>query len=104
MAFRWDPRWVRVRINVGGIEIETCIDKTTGLILCPICSDPNDICPGDSSESRRIPSKATYFFTFEDLIKHMKAHTSIPWEKKRVSVVLEEEEEGEGEEIEERLF
>ena len=103
LAFRWDPRWVRVRVSISGIEIETCVDRTTGLILCPICSDPDEVCPEGTTESRRIPSRATYFFTFEDLIRHMKAHTLTPWERKRISVALEEEE-GEGEEVEERLF
>ena len=93
MAFRWTPQWSRKKFRYEGMEIETCIDITTGLILCPICVDIDNICPKGRKSLQISPEKAIYFFTVQDLIEHMKAHTTSPWEKKRIPIITEEEEE-----------
>ena len=99
--YQWIPRWVRVKISLRNNEIiETCRDETTGLIICPICSDIEKICPSDKKVSSVIPEKTIYFFSEEDLVSHIYAHSeSSEWG--RSSGKYEEEESEETEEEEE---
>lgn len=93
MATGWDPRWVKRKIRMGeGIEVETCLDITTGLIVCPLCVDVSKLCPSASEATAGVlSSSATLFFTAGDLFHHMKAHVKAgEW---RVYEASEEEEE-----------
>ncbi len=95
MSYEWETRWIKKKFKVvGGLEIETCLDLSTGLILCPLCADISKICPSTTEPSSVSISRGMYFFSIEDLYRHMIAHTrSSEWEKH--VVISEEEEEGE---------
>lgn len=102
MSHGWEARWIRKKIKMSeGLEIETCIDITTGLVICPLCADISVLCPSSTEPTTTaLPSNAVLFFTSSDLFHHMKAHArSSDW---RIYVSSEEEEEEEiGEEEEE---
>ncbi len=81
MTLSWEPRWVRVKLSYGGIEITTCKDLSTGLLLCPLCVDIDKVCPEGEETNVAIEDEAT-FFTVEDLINHMKTHGSQKFQKR----------------------
>jgi hypothetical protein len=60
MALQWTPSWENIIIESHGVRLKVKRDKETGLLLCPICGEEK---------------KAAYFFTAEDLIFHLLAHT-----------------------------
>ena len=96
MAYRWEPRWIRKRFEVDGVVIETCVDTTTGMIVCPICVDVESLCPYEDKPSIALPrGNPTYFFSINDLLLHIKAHRESLWKKR-----VEEEEEAEEEFVE----
>ena len=99
LSYYWEPRWIRKSIPIAnGITIETCLDLTTNLLICPLCVDIDKLCPYKDRESNVVPpANASYFFSEEDLIRHIYAHKDASW---RYTVVYTEEEE-EGEEHEE---
>lgn len=102
MAYYWEPRWIRKRITLAeGIAIETCLDLTTNLLVCPICVDIDKLCPYTDKESSAMPPpNISYFFSEEDLIRHIQAHREAAW--RHTAIHIEEEEESEeGEEEEE---
>ncbi|MGC9147963.1 MAG: hypothetical protein ACP5GI_00745 [Sulfolobales archaeon] len=98
--YQWRPKWIRVKITLRpGEIIETCKDESTGLFICPICSDINIICPSDKKSSSVTPEKTVYFFSEEDLRNHIYAHSeSSEWGKSTGRIEEEEEEEEEDEE------
>ena len=73
MSLTWEPKWVRVKVSFAGVEIETCKDIVTNLILCPLCSDINRVCP-EGRETNIIEEGMVTFFTVEDLINHIRTH------------------------------
>ncbi|MEM1650039.1 MAG: hypothetical protein QXX47_04110 [Sulfolobales archaeon] len=84
-------------MSIEGRTIETCRDTTTGLIICPICTDISRICPSDREYGSITPDKAVYFFTEDDLRNHIEAHSrSSEWGK--ITTFTEESEEEEEEE------
>ncbi|MEM1541750.1 MAG: hypothetical protein QW101_03790 [Ignisphaera sp.] len=104
MSYGWEARWIRKRYKMGeGLEVETCQDLTSGLIVCPLCVDISHLCPSFAEPSTASVSiDAIFFFSSEDLFHHMKAHVKAgEWSKHISSEVEEEGEEyveGEGEE------
>jgi hypothetical protein len=101
--YSWTPKWVRIKIDMGGRVIETCKDESTGLIICPLCVNIDKLCPKDRDGMRIIPEKPMYFFSEEDLRHHIYAHSqSSEWGKISISEREEETEEEEEEEDEER--
>ncbi len=101
----WEPKWIRKKIKISeGVEIETCVDIVTGLILCPICSDIDKICPSSTEPSTvQPPSNTTYLFSPIDLLHHLKAHRESAWKISTVEVE-EEEESTEEESTEEEYY
>ncbi len=101
MSYYWEPKWVRRKFEYEGVTIETCMDLSTGLLVCPECVNVDVLCPSEDKPNNVIPSGApTYFFSLLDLLRHMSAHRESTW-KKRVEVEEEAEEEfisGESEE------
>ncbi len=97
--YQWRPKWIRVKIILRpGEEVESCKDETTGLYICPLCSDINIICPSDKKFSSIIPEKTVYFFSEEDLRNHIYAHSeSNEWGRSTGRYEEEEEEEEENE-------
>lgn len=94
MATGWEPKWIRRKFKMGeGVEVETCQDIITGLIVCPLCIDIAKLCPSTSEAVvSALNSSATLFFTASDLFHHMKAHVKAgDW---KVYESSEEEEEG----------
>lgn len=102
MSYGWDAKWIRKKIKMSeGLEIETCVDITTGLIVCPLCINISNLCPSYAEpESAALTSSASLFFTSSDLFHHMRAHAKSSEWKAYISGEEEEEEVGE-EEIEE---
>lgn len=99
MGYGWEPRWVKKRFKIGeGVEIETCLDEVTRLILCPLCVNVTEVCK-EGAESHMVPPSGTYFFSPEDLALHMRAHaryttwTRVVHEKEEVEIEEEIEEE-----------
>ncbi len=74
MSLTWEPRWVRVKISYAGMTVETCKDKVTGLLLCPICVDIDKVCP-EGKEISVLSEDMAVFYTVEDLLHHLRAHT-----------------------------
>ncbi|ADM26947.1 conserved hypothetical protein [Ignisphaera aggregans DSM 17230] len=102
MSYGWEAKWIKKKFKVvGGLEVETCQDLSTGLILCPLCTDISKICPSPTEPSSTPVSKGVYFFSIEDLYRHMIAHTRASEWGKYVTVGEEEGEEGDEEEEEE---
>lgn len=102
MSYQWEARWVRKRLELGGISIEVCVDESTGLIACPVCIDVDKLCPPGKRVSVQPPEGVAYFYSVEDLLNHLKAHSEEFWgrERRRRAEELEEVEEHE-EEVEE---
>uniref|UniRef100_A0A7C5THF8 Uncharacterized protein n=1 Tax=Ignisphaera aggregans TaxID=334771 RepID=A0A7C5THF8_9CREN len=98
MSYGWEAKWIRRKFKMAeGIEIETCYDIVSNLILCPICVNISKVCPSVTEPSSTLVSNATYFFSPEDLFHHMRAHAKMT-EWSRIYTVSEEEEEPEEEE------
>ncbi len=96
MSYHWEPKWVRRKLVIEGVTIETCIDLTTGMLVCPACVDIDSLCPSEDRPSTALPKGTpTFFFTVIDLLRHMKAHRESAWRKR-----VEEEEEAEEEFVE----
>ncbi len=71
MAYTWEPRWEKYVVEINGIRIETCKDKITGMIACPICINAMEKCLG----GEYIPGynyENSFFFSEEDLIRHIR--------------------------------
>jgi len=87
MAY-WEPKWIRKLFKVGATEIETCVDEATGLIVCPLCVNIDELCPAKSdyagrTRERYIDERVQTFFTVEDLIQHMINHSKVESIKRR---------------------
>lgn len=100
MSLFWEPKWVRVKLTVDDFIIETCVDKTTNLIACPLCVDIDLLCPEEGA-STTTEVKGSLFFTAVDLVNHMRTHAFKISDKKIKVSEEEEEEEGEVPEAEE---
>jgi hypothetical protein len=98
MSLFWEPRWRRVSFNVDGVVIETCLDTSTNLLLCPICVKIDEVCPKEGESLRQVVDKPL-FFSLTDLLHHLRSHT-MPSGVKRIIVRREEEEESVEEEEE----
>ncbi len=99
MSLFWESRWVRKEFLVDGIDVITCEDEVTGLILCPICENIDEYCPENKLTSK-VKENLVTFFSPRDLIYHMKSHKN----RRNVSFRIErygEAEEGVEEEEEE---
>jgi len=104
MSYGWEARWVRRKFKMAeGIEVETCYDLTSSLILCPLCINISKVCPSSTEPSATLVSGAMYFFYPEDLFHHMRAHARMSEWSKAYVVSEEEEELVEEEEEEEDL-
>jgi hypothetical protein len=91
-------KWIKKKIRVSeGVEIETCYDISTGLMLCPLCVNVSRMCPSTTEPTNIIPENVPYFFSPEDIIYHMKVHTKAV-EGKKLYIEVKEEEEVEEEE------
>ncbi len=100
MSLFWEPRWVRKKYWVDGIEIITCEDEVSGLILCPVCENVEEYCPENRSTSR-VRENIITFFSPRDLIYHMRSHKSGKGFKFKIEKYGEAEESEEEEEEEE---
>ncbi len=102
MGYFWEPKWIRKKLEIApGIYIETCVDLSTGLILCPLCANIEEICPSSDNPSTTIPKGGlTYFFSISDLLNHIRAHGEASWRTKVEEEEIEEEIAGQ-EELEE---
>ncbi|MEO3993354.1 MAG: hypothetical protein QN229_03470 [Desulfurococcaceae archaeon TW002] len=91
MSLFWEPKWRRVSLNTDGVVIETCLDTSTNLLLCPVCVRINEVCPEVSGSFRQVVDKPL-FFSLTDLVNHLRSHT-VSGGTKRIVVKKEEEEE-----------
>ncbi|MGC8974685.1 MAG: hypothetical protein ACP5KB_00635 [Thermoprotei archaeon] len=98
MSLFWEPKWRRVSLNIDGVVIETCLDTSTNLLLCPVCVRINEVCPKDGGSLRQIVDEPL-FFSLADLVSHLRSHT-ISGRVKRIVIKKEEEEESVEEEEE----
>ena len=94
MGFTWQPRWVRKKLSESGIEVVTCVDETTNLIVCPICVNIDELCPPNKPSSKQIEG-VSLFFSIKDLIQHMYTHIEESWREKILPKELKESEEEE---------
>ncbi len=97
MSLFWEPKWIRKRLIVEGIEVTTCEDKVSGLIICPVCENIDEFCP-EGRTSSRIKENLLTFFTAKDLICHLQTHKYGKRVKFKLEKFEEAEEEGEEEE------
>ncbi len=74
MAYVWEPRWEPYIVEVNGIKIRTCRDKTTGMIACPICIHAASKCLELSKEPRNYNYENSFFFSPVDLIIHIREY------------------------------
>lgn len=93
MSLFWEPKWVRVRLTVDDFNVITCVDKTTNLIVCPLCVDIDLLCP-EGRDSTITDVRSSFFFTAIDLVNHMRTH-AFKIHDKKIKVSEEEEEESE---------
>lgn len=98
MSLFWEPKWRRVSLNVNGVVIETCLDISTNLLLCPVCVRIDEVCPKEGNPLKQIVDEPL-FFSLTDLVNHLRSHT-VPGGIKRIVVKKEEEEESVEEEEE----
>jgi len=84
LALYWEPKWVRRKVVIDGMEIITCQDLVTKMLLCPICNNVDTICP-EGKETNIVSEDLITFFTLEDLIHHMRTH-GLQTFKKRISI------------------
>ncbi|RLG79104.1 MAG: hypothetical protein DRO13_06430 [Thermoprotei archaeon] len=87
MAFTWEPRWEKVKIESYGIVIHTCRDRITKMIACPICVNAAKTCLEQSSRTDYKPSYM-FFFTPEDLIHHIRNYHAMRYLKKPLNEKL----------------
>jgi hypothetical protein len=73
LSLQWEPQWEEVVVERSGIKLKVPRDKVTGLYACPICGFGED---------------ASYFFTVDDLIRHILTHAK-PGKAERVKVAVE---------------
>lgn len=93
----WEPRWVRKEFKSHGIAVVTCVDLSTSLILCPLCSSISieDLCP-EGREGNMPVTDSALFVSIEDLINHMRTHWHTKkYKKMKVPVAREASEESE---------
>ena len=81
LSFAWEPKWVRVKLDFAGTEIVTCRDQTTGLLVCPLCVNVDELCP-EGKETNIAVENAYTFYTLEDLINHMATHGLSKFERR----------------------
>ncbi|OYT38639.1 MAG: hypothetical protein B6U89_05485 [Desulfurococcales archaeon ex4484_58] len=74
MAYTWEPRWEKIKIEKYGVIIHTCRDKITGMIACPICIHAASKCLGIEKIPATYKQKNIFFFTPEDLIIHIREY------------------------------
>ncbi len=74
MAYTWEPRWEKIRIEANGIVIHTCRDKITGMIACPICIDAASKCLDLETKGKKYRTVNIFFFTIDDLVKHIREY------------------------------
>jgi hypothetical protein len=100
LSLFWEPRWVRKKLIVDGIEVITCVDEVTKLILCPICENIDEFCP-EGRQTSKVRENLLTFFTSRDLVYHLRSHKYLKKFKFKVEKYEEAEEvEEEGEEEE----
>jgi len=88
MAYTWEPRWEPYRVSVYGIMINTCRDKITKMIACPICIHAASKCLELTNKQPDYPEKLIFFFTEEDLITHIREVHGLGFLRKKQSGVL----------------
>lgn len=71
MAYSWEPKWESYIVKSSGIEIQTCRDKLTNLIACPICIHARSTCYGDKKPDQ-YEYENSFFHSVDDLIYHIK--------------------------------
>ncbi|MEM0355922.1 MAG: hypothetical protein QXT88_02740 [Desulfurococcaceae archaeon] len=71
MSFSWEPRWEKIIVESHGIVVRTCRDRITKMIACPICVNAAITCL-DEENSERYEPKLIFFYSFEDLIQHIR--------------------------------
>lgn len=98
MSLFWEPRWVRKRFEVSGVEVVTCEDEVSKLILCPVCENIDEFCP-EGKVTSKVREDILTFFSIHDLIHHLGAHKYLRKER-RFKGFEEVEEEGVEEEEE----
>lgn len=98
MSLFWEPKWRRVSLNIDGVVMETCLDTSTNLLLCPVCVRIDEVCPKEGSSLRQIIDEPL-FFSLTDLVSHLRSHTMSSGAK-RIIIKKEEEEESAEEEEE----
>ena len=59
MALQWEPQWEEIIVDKWGVRLRVKRDRATGVYACPICGVADD---------------AVYFFTVEDLLRHILMH------------------------------
>jgi hypothetical protein len=75
MAYTWEPKWEKYRVEVDGIIIHTCRDKITGMIACPICIHAASTCLGLADQKPpNYPLENSFFFSPYDLIIHIREY------------------------------
>jgi hypothetical protein len=72
LAYTWEPKWEAVRLESNGIILNTCREKVTGLIACPICLNASFTCLGKSATHAEMKGEVSLFFSIDDLIEHIK--------------------------------
>jgi len=75
LSLTWEPQWERVKVSYAGMTVVTCRDRVTGLLLCPICSDIDRICP-EGKVISVLSEDMVVFYTVEDLLHHLRSHGS----------------------------
>jgi len=73
LAYTWEPRWEKIRIEAHGITVNTCRDRITGMISCPICIHALSKCI-DPSIKPTYKTTNIFFFTPEDLLNHIREY------------------------------
>jgi len=84
VALQWEPQWEDIVVEKWGIRLRVKRDRVTGVYACPICGTSDN---------------ALYFFTVEDLLRHILTHAGR--EKIEVIRVVISEEGEEGAKLEE---
>ncbi|ADI32197.1 hypothetical protein Shell_1094 [Staphylothermus hellenicus DSM 12710] len=75
MAYTWEPKWEKYRVEVDGIILYTCRDKITGMIACPICIHAASTCLDlEKRRPRNYPVENSFFFSPYDLIIHIREY------------------------------
>ncbi len=77
MALQWEPQWEEQLVEKWGMKLRVKRDRVTGLYACPVCLGDNTL----------------YFYTIEDLLRHLLTHARRE-KVETIRVTLEESEEG----------